>query len=169
VAVTPAIVRAHVETDLEDPALQRLIDDAVAAMEARAGVGGPQVVPYQLVGRSPSLWLLDPATAVSQVREGYRYAELTVVDPATYTLLINGYKLARVDGVAWQPWVEVTSTVALDTARRDRVTIDLVHLALQYSGLSHETSGDYTANPLDYQQERERLVSELAGGTLGIA
>lgn len=168
-AVTPAILREHIETDLADVALQRLIDDAVAALEARYGAGGALTQTYQVRGRTYTLWLWSPASAVDQVRQGYRSAELTLLEPTKYLLLTNGYKLERTDGASWQPWVEVTSTLTDDTARRDRVTIDLVHLALQYSGLSHESSGDYTADVLAYQAERERLLGELAGGTLGIA
>lgn len=163
--VSAAVVRTLFETDLSEEALELLIADAYASIEARFGTIGERTdIMYP---RGPSLFLERPAQAITAVVE-------VVADGQSLTLadddweLVHGQVLYRkLQGTnpayGW-PWrVEVTYTPREDN-RRDRVVVDLVKLAAQYNALSSETVGDYEAQLPDYQAERDRIVAELGRG-----
>jgi hypothetical protein len=56
----------------------------------------------------------------------------------------------------------ITYTPEGDSDRRKRVGIDLVRLALQYNALESEDPGGYSSTSVDYQKERQRLLSTLS-------
>ena len=51
-----------------------------------------------------------------------------------------------------------------DLARRKRVQLDLVKLAIEYRALKREESGHYEAEYPDYETEREKILSRLDHG-----
>ena len=51
-----------------------------------------------------------------------------------------------------------------DLARRKRVQLDLVKLAIEYRALKREESGHYEAEFPDYEQERAKILSRLSHG-----
>ncbi|MGH7393632.1 MAG: hypothetical protein ACREM3_29885 [Candidatus Rokuibacteriota bacterium] len=162
-AITPTILKEHVETDLADGALQRLIDAAAADVEAIAGTLGE--VTYLLNGLTgrQRLHLARPAISVIEVTEGRWVDELTLVDPAEYALVQAGYVVERLR-TGWERWVQVRYAPVQDVARRDGVMIDLIKLALQYEGLSSQSAGDYTASHVDYMAERQKLLRRMLTG-----
>ncbi|MGH7850616.1 MAG: hypothetical protein ACREOP_09990, partial [Thermodesulfobacteriota bacterium] len=60
--------------------------------------------------------------------------------------------------------VEIVYVPVSDVKRRDRVTIDLVKLSIQYQGLNNESVGDYSSNSVEYQKERESILRSLRSG-----
>lgn len=68
--LTPADVREHVETDLLDPALQRLIDDADTAIVARFGAHAADgAVVEEHAGNYPLIFPRRPAASITAIAE----------------------------------------------------------------------------------------------------
>ena len=163
--VTPAQVREHVETDLGDTALQRLIDDADALIVARFGPHTGNVI-ETIAGGGEHLFLARPASAIVSVSE--------VVDDVASALAASDYRswwggqaLQRaINGTNpssfWGDRVTVTYTPVDESARRTRIELDLVRLAIQYDATRSSTVGDFSQTNADYATEREAIVGVLA-------
>lgn len=165
-AVTPADVRARAETDLADPALQKLIDDAVSEIVQRHGPAGQVVV--ELDGSGRLLDLVRPVGA-GAVTISERASDGTSVALAAddWRSMHGGRTLERLgDGTnpaaRWAGRVTVTYTPVDDAARRDEVTVKLAVLALNYEGVQSRTVGDVQTRHADYAAEREKLVASLS-------
>lgn len=169
--LTPTQFREHFETDLGDTALGRLIADAESEIDRRFGPAA--AVTEMQHGGGRYLFLARPASSVTQVVEAdvtpFGETEVTL-SASDYRIWYGGRALERlVTGTnprdIWGTRVTVTYTPEDDTARRTRVVIDLVKLAVQYTALSSESSGDYSRNTSGtyYQQERERILRALEG------
>lgn len=172
--LTSANLRHHVETDLDDTALQTVIDRLEAELVQRAG---PHTGPITEIhsGRTASVFLRRPITSVASVREGDR------IEPATPALTAGSdYRLWPGEGrierllagagldlpVSNPPRfaavVEVTYTPIDDQPQRSRILLELVRLDLAQSGRAAETVGeDYRYRGLDYRAHREALFAEL--------
>lgn len=168
--VTPPIAREHLETDLSDTALQRLIDDAdgdvvrcagehpaagVTVTETFAPAVGDRLI---LLGR-----VADPAQplVVTETRADVIGGESPTTLPAE-AYALSGRLLRRV-GTGWAGIVSVTYTPASDDlARRRRVILDLVKLAIRYEAARSYTLGDVSVSAVDYEGERQRILGVLA-------
>ena len=62
----------------------------------------------------------------------------------------------------WGDRLKITSVPVDDLAARRRVQADLVQLAIQFKGLKGERAGNYQSQFVDYEQEREMILSRLA-------
>lgn len=173
--ITSAHLQDHVETDLEPGVLKRLIDDAYAYIADRVGPQGEQTVVMPAGERY--LMLPQPIASEDDVSISERFGDrTTVLVEGTDWRWLGGRRLERLSGGTVVFWgheygvgdVLVTYTPKDDTARRDRIVIDLCKLAIQYGALSSERAGDYGASHLDYAKEREKLVRQLAP-VLGVA
>ena len=74
-------------------------------------------------------------------------------------MLINGRRLVRLDNGTnpasrWATIVTVTHTPVDDTPTRKRVQVDLVKLAITFSGLQNENYGDVSLASGDNPQAR---------------
>lgn len=177
-SVTPDILKAHFETDLTDAAIQRLIDDAAEEIVDRYGDNSSITEEHILatpsgyrghdsshVGRR-HIYPKKKVDTVTSVKEGVTLAAddmTTLVADTDYRLIFNGRAIERI-GTDFLQRVEIVYTPITDVSRRDRVTIDLVKLAIQYQGLKSEKVGDYSASFTDYQKERESLLRGLNSG-----
>lgn len=175
-AASAALRARGIESDLSDEALHAFAKDAVAAIAARGY--GPQagIVHYVDGWGQRYIPLSPPAATVTTVTEGgiavtagangYRIRD----GGATLERLASGY------ASAWSGPVVVTYDAAAADDRYDRVVVDLVKLALEFSGLDSRRDGDYAEEALGargggqqgYQVQRETLISEL-GPTWGFA
>ena len=168
----------HVETDLPRTALQRIIDDADAAIIERFGAHADYTITEDVTPTTGST-LLFPRHRVASVTTITEYEgplfdveTETELDDSDYRLENGGRAIRRLSSgdnaaTVWGDRVEMTYTPVADNARRIRVTLDLCQLALTYRGsIKTETAGDYeggsSLTPDAYQKERERLLSELA-------
>ena len=172
--ISPDDLRLAFETDLGDAALQLVIDSADAEIIARFGEhdatldaplveqhdgGGRYIFPHRKV---------DSVVAVTEFWGGPGAEEETELAADDYRLGHGSSSLLRLstgtNSRGWWGRVVLNYVPVTDNARRRRVELDLCKLALQYSALGSERAGDYSQSQLgDYQKERERLLSELAG------
>ena len=177
-SVDAAIIKEHFETDLSDAALTRLINAEVEEINRRYGsdasvteqhsLAVPMGVDHeegQVIGRR-RIWTQQKISYVTSIKEGpsLAAADLTVLVANTdYRVIYDGNVIERID-TDFQRWVEIIYAPVSDSYRRDRVVIDLVKLAIQYSGLDSESVGDWSGSTLDYQKERESILSTLNVG-----
>ena len=158
--ITVGQLMEHIETDLSDEALTRLLESADAEIIRAYGPhDGERTVTFYLVLRqSPYLLTLpSPAASVSLITEG---ADDTVVDSDDYTVEYNGRAVLKSKS-RWLPPVDVTYTPIADNPRRIAVLIDLVKLEIQYRGLNTERVGSYSVTYMDHDKERQRILTRL--------
>lgn len=166
---TPAGVRAQIDTDLLDADLQLLLDDAEAEIVRRYGALASHS--EDLEGGDRFIPLTRKAASITLVKE--REYPSIYTQPTEYTLAANDYRLLA-DGRtlerlttgtnAWHHWrgiVTVTYAPVDQTATRKRVELDLVRLAVQYRAISSQSIGGSSISNVDYQAEREKLLSTL--------
>lgn len=144
------------ETDLDLYTLQRYIDDAYAAIEDRAGLTGTVTKTFDPV-EGEFLFLDPPADLVTAITEDD--TALLEGDEYDYVLRFDGRALKRTSGRWWGQ--TVVEWEVGDDPRRDRVALDLCKLAIQYEGLQSSGDGDYSETHLEYQKERDSILSEL--------
>ncbi len=162
-------LREHVQTDLGDEALQRLLDAAYAAIESRIGAAGSRV---ELVnGGYRTIALGRQTDSVSAVTETIG-TTTTTLSTDDYRLRPDGYTLERLSTGTnprwrWLGLVEVMSVSSNDDALRDSVAIDLCRLALTYNpGLTSQTIGTWTeqygSNSVwNNAEERDSILARL--------
>lgn len=167
--VTIDTIRDHVETGINDEALGLLLDDAVGEVEGRFGTDSQRTERY--FGGGEFIRLQRPALSIASIAElnEQRYPLYTLVS-TDYDLLNNGRTIQRLTRNTvwyWRYWasiVDVTYTPIPEQTVRDRVTIDLVKLAVQYNALQQEQVGGrtgYMSLSQDYLKERERLLGAI--------
>lgn len=169
--ITTAQAREHIETDLGDAALQRIIDDADAAIIERYGAHAGNVVADIDRGPNPTALIFRdrPIDAVVSLLEFSDRHSLTSValNPLDYRILHGGRTIERLttgpNAASW--WGErlvLTYAPTADAARRTMLEIDLVKLRAKYEALKDEGIGDYRAGHVDYEAEWNRLLGRLA-------
>ncbi len=168
--LTVAELRQHLETDLSDQALQRLLDDADESVVRLYGPHPPGPVEEHHVGGVMYVFLRQRAANIISVFETVR-GVTTVLASNDYRVLGGGRYLERLTSgdhprVFWGDFVTVTFEPWDDRAQRRRVIIDLVRLALEYNALESVDVGDYSSRSLDYQRERRRLLMDLGRGLM---
>lgn len=157
-------VREHVETDLVSDALQRLIDDADGEIIAR--LGALAAATEVLQGGGTFIHLARRASAVTSATERIDDADYPLV-AADYELLADGFRVQRKQAgdepsLRWRGRVTVAYTPESDQASRVRLLVDLVKLAVAYTGDGGSSVGDVRVSTIgDYQAERERLFAAL--------
>lgn len=170
--VTASDVREHVETDLSDTALDRLIADADAEIVRSFGAHTGTVTERFTPGPSDErIWTARPIASITSITETYVNAS----GESPVTLAVTDYEvegdreIRRTAGGTnssseWRGIVTVvyTPSATTETARRKRVTIDLVRLACRYEGASASKAGDFSVNHVDYERERSRLLRRLS-------
>ncbi len=156
--------RAQIETDLNDTALQTLIDDAEAEITERVGAIDSQVD----IIREDSVKLLFLSRKVKTMT-----SIVEEVGTVSTTLATNDYVLRENNRVYerlstgtnprryWAPLVTVSYVPQDDTKRRKQVAIDLVKLAIAYNALSSYRAGDYSESAKNYRDERDDIIDRL--------
>lgn len=166
--LTNAQTREHVESDLSDDALDRLIADADAEIIDRLGAVATET--QVLRGGGKELFLGRAATSISSIVERENEANTTLATN-DYTLRSDNRVVERLTTgtngrSTWAPLVTIAYVPVDTTARRKRLLVDLVRLACQHLGVAEQRLGDVSVRALDdYQAARDRLFSSL--GTTG--
>lgn len=167
--VSVAEIQAHIETDLTDPAIQRLINDAEAEIDDKIGEFATQFDEFQGETMANAFYLTRKAseitTVVEEVKSGDGYTA-TTLSADDYELRFNGRQLRRLTtgtnpAATWGDTVTVLYVPKDDEARRIRVTIDLVKLAIAFNALDSEKIGDYSAQSTKYEVRRSELIRRL--------
>lgn len=172
--VDPPTMRGFVETDLSDDNLQILIDDADAEIVLRFG---PHTTAQEwFVDDVPGQFIFPQRSvaSVTSIDETiYFQIGVTTWAETTTTLSADDYEITPdaksirrlttgVNGrFNWGERINLIYVPADETARRKRVEIDLVRLALQYDALQQSKDGDHQQQGLDYEAERNRLLARL--------
>ncbi len=160
-------LREHVETPLPDAAVQRLLDDAEAAITAQVGPVG--TVSETIEGGYSTLILSRPVGAITSITANGTTLAANDYRAGSYVLTRLG--TGTNPASYWAGSVVVTYTPVADTATRQRVQVELVRLALTYNpGLTSETIGDWsqsfaTGSGYNYQIEREAILATLGDAT----
>jgi len=157
--LTVAQLRQHVESDLSDDALQRLLDAAEAEIDAKLGAVGSQV---QTLRGERVLHLARKASTITTVVE----ADVDL-DAEDYELLGGGYRLRRLTtgpnpSSRWQGCVTVTYAPVDTTAQRKILQARLVQLDMKDPGVSSWQSGDVRFTNQDPAAVRIALFRDLA-------
>lgn len=173
--LTPSEIRGHIETDLGDNELQRLIDAETEAIEKHAGGTGMVTDHLEAFGQR-RISLMRDASSIDQVRVRVHpdYDEETLgaddyrFHPPRTLVRLSG---SAEPGTTWRGHVEVDYTPVADDSLRETVLIHLVQLSLEYRGLDSEAvgGGDRSVTLPDYEKERHRILSRLDGRKATIA
>ena len=165
--LTLAEARNHIETDLSDAAVQQLIDDAESEILITIGAVATQIDEIENDEPYPAqVFLTRKATAITQVKELIGDTE-TVLAANDYRLRHGGLSVERLSTgtnplTVWGEYLTITYTPVDDTVRRKIVTVDLVKLAIAYTGMKSESIGPYSESQKDdYESERSRLIARL--------
>lgn len=159
---TPDEVREHIETDVLDEPLQRLID---AEWTAVVKTFGPETVPVDdLRGGSERAWLSRQASSITSVVETDSSGTETTLESDDYQLENDGRSLRRLTtgtnpADLWQSRIRVTYASNDDYFM---TVVELVRLRLQYKALSSERIGDHSEGAVDFQAEREKIMRGVA-------
>jgi hypothetical protein len=163
-------LRQHVETDLSDEALQRIIDAQEERIDDRCGASGTQTQAFS-PNYSNVLFPYRKVASITSIVE-------TVGDTST-TLAADDYRVVngkRIDRLGtgtnprtyWAPDVLVSYVPEGKTDQRITVLINLCKLDIEYSGLKSESIGDHSESHEGYLDEREEIIADLdAGGRFG--
>ena len=166
--ITVGQLMEHVETDLSDSALERLIDSADAEIIRAYGPhDGEQSA--LVAGRGYRIWLPRPAESITEIVEwagGETLADADTVSADKYSLEHGGRTIFRTDA-PFMPNVQITYTPIADNPRRIAVLIDLVKVELEYRGLNTERVGSYSVAYLDHAKERQRILTRLRQNSAG--
>lgn len=163
-------MREHVETDLSDTEVQRLIDAAEEEIIDKYGPHATQTDELDECRLSNVLFLTRPASEITTVTEEIHTngsIEQTPLDPDDYDLTADGWRIRRLTTGTnprgtWGDVVIVQYTPKDETSKREGVLIDLVKLAAQFSGLDSEKTGDYQSSQKDYQKSRNQVLGRLS-------
>lgn len=166
-------LKEHIEAELADDALQRLLDAAEQTVEERFGVVTLQVDKYVVddslypEGRDQSVILTREAGSITTVTEQLFSAAADTLAADDYDL--RGLLLERLDTGTnprqkWGHRVIVTYVPFDDSSQRIPVIVNLVKLELAYRGQKSEKAGDYNMDSREYHKERESILGALKRG-----
>lgn len=183
--VDPPTLRTLVETDLTDPALQLLLDDADAEIIRRLG----SLTVQQEVLRSVGDNFFHLARRASAITASVEHVYVGYGNPMDYVLTVpavppaaqignpdmklhaDGYRVERLvagdhPSTVWRGIVTFTYTPLDETSSRKILEVNLVKLAIQYDGLMSSSIGDVRKQGhQSYADERNALFRSL--GTSG--
>lgn len=159
---TTAELREHVETDVSDTALQRLIDAEYSALIKTFGAEASQV--DDLAGDGERIHLTRQASSIASVVERTASGTETTLEEDDYRIEMGSKALRRLSdgtnpGSCWAAQVRVTYASDDDYFM---TVVELVRLRLQYKALQSERSGDHSETAVDFQAERQKLMRGIA-------
>lgn len=167
-APSNAEVRQHIETDLTDPALNRLI--AAAWSEVEQADGEASIEDIFIDEREPVLFTSEPISAITSIvkRDDAAGADETV-DAADYR--VRGRReILRTDGALWTGEVRVTFAPVIDESLRMSVLVELVRMMVEHRAPVSETSGGtYQADYSGMEERRTKALNRLRRDRLLIA
>jgi hypothetical protein len=174
----------RVQTDVSPEELQRMIDEALVAVEdfwgPPADSSNPITVTLPGGGRILDIGRpIDTAYSVA-IQERYPYGYWFTGDvPVTltstdYRILNKGRTIERLPtgtngAQRWGQEVAVSYVPVNDVDQRQEVAIKLVQLSLSYQAVNSKSIGDVNESYLDYQGERDKLLASLAPRKFSIA
>lgn len=155
-------VRENIETGLSDTALQRIMDAVEEDIDQRHGDVASEV--DDLETGFEKLWTTRPIGTITTVVE--------TVGTVDTTLSANDYirrhqtQLDRLNTgdnprERWGVRVKITYVPVDTTKRRITTYLKMILLDIVYSGLDSSREGDFNSKSVNYDTEREKLLSAL--------
>lgn len=168
-APTVEEVRAVFETDIVDALIEQMIAAEVEEVESRFGAETSDT--QEAYPDGCFIVMNRKAAAITTVTEIQGTTE-TVLSSNDYRLRLGGWHLERLStGTHPQSCFGTRVLIAYtvnESAKRWRVIMDLVKLQLQNDGLKSESTGDNSTVHVDYQEEREKILSALNNSVMPI-
>ncbi len=167
-AITIDQLRARVETDLDDVVMQRILDANVKAIERKAGTATESE--DQDGTNSDFMSVLRPVAAVLSIIERRSHTSDAVTLSTNDYRLVGKYKFLRLgDGDnparCWGVEVQFNYTPEVDTAVRDRVTLDLSQVDVEYRPFNEEKVGKGEwEGKADWNKQRRELLAQVREG-----
>ncbi len=159
-------IREHVETGIADTALDNLIKVAEQEIVHKCGATLTQTdeIPVYIGQYNKWLWLTRPADSITTVIETVGVSDTTLA--ADDYRLYHQSQLKRLDSGTnsrsyWGDRVKVTYVPRNDITRRRGALIRLVQLMVNFTGNRSESSGDFSCTSLDYESEKNKILSSL--------
>ena len=161
-------IREHVETDLPDTAMSRLLDNADQEIIDRLGA----LATHTEVVHGNGLYVLSLARRAASITSVAEKIEDTdyVLATSDYELLGDGYTLRRVQGTGypalyWRGIITIVYVpiggVAGELAARKKLLTDLIRLDTTYSAMQSSDIGDVRHTSLDHGKERDSLFARM--------
>lgn len=177
--ITTTDMAEHIETELTDTELERLIDSADSAIRDVYGDHGTgqRTIYVDNLNRSKMIFVpYPPASSVGEVSH-YRATETAsqaVTVPASEYETRNGGTIIVRPAKRFSERVRIRYTPVDHTSERLHILIDLVRLSSVYSAVSEEESGagrsgGSTTTYLDYKKEWDRILYRMRPLSLGYA
>ena len=167
-SISLADLRARIETDLDDPTLQRIIDAAVKSIVRSAG-NATEEVETKLAAGADWFTVSRLITTVTSIVERRRHSSSAVTLSSDDYRQVGSYRFLRLrDGanpaLGWGAEVVITYVPEVDSDVRDRVTLDLCQVDLEFKAYESEKSGDWSGSQKDYVARRRELLSQIREG-----
>ena len=167
--LTPTQMREHIENDLSDTELQRVIDAAEQDIVQRYGPHVTQTDELDECQLSTALFLSRPAATITTVTEEIHVSgdiDQTVLSANDYDLTADGFRLRRLSSgdnprATWGDVVVIAYVPVDESSKREGVEIAMVKLDIQFGGLDSEKVGDYAATQQKYEENRNKALSRL--------
>ncbi len=163
-------IRTHVETDMVDTAVNRLIDDAESEMVRLYGPHVDDITEIHTPGPGQKYLFtkrpIDEVTSVTELTTTYAGETDLVLDDADDYVLEGKTQLRRLGtgtnpSTMWAAHVTVEYTPVDDTTRRERVLIDLVKLAVRFEGVQASSGAGVSITHVDYDAQRSCILARL--------
>ena len=167
-AVLLADVRARVETSLDDPTVTRILAAAVEAIDRSAGKAASEIETHFALG-TQWISLVRRSTSIASIVERARLSSNPLTLAADDFRKVGDYRILRVsDGtnsaLSWGAEVVVTYVPEVDSDVRDRVTLDLCQVDIEFRAFDREKVGDWEAFQRDYKARRRELLAQIREG-----
>lgn len=171
--LTVSQLQEHLETDLGSDALQRLAEATEEMIDREDGGTAAVTEDFDafdfLSGRDRRIYTTRAISAITSI------TERESPDDDVTTLSADDYRqqgdrtLTRLrDGtnprLFWAPHVRIVYTPVVDSSIRELVQIDLVKMAINYTGAQRERMGDFDFLHVDHKKETESHLSRLRTG-----
>lgn len=172
--ITPLQVRQHIETALEDEAIQRLIDRCSADIDHNCGalvIDDDYETPVEVTqyftrsGGQSSLRPQHPVDSVVSLEELTTASDLS--DDSTELVegeefWLDGNVIRRKDGVGFGSRVRLVYVPQDVRALRRGVIIQMIKLEINVDpGTGFEGAGSWQHTSQDYEQQRQHLLWSL--------
>ena len=167
--ITTADLNSRVENDLDEITLQRIIDANVQAINRGAGAA-VAITEDRRPRNSQWVSIRRPAVTIDTVTERRRHSSAAVILAADDYRLVGKYRLLRLtdgtNGAAfWGHELLVTYTPEVDQDVRDRVTLDLSSVDIEFRAYDKEKSADWEGEQKKgWKSKRGELLRQVREG-----
>jgi hypothetical protein len=161
-------VRNRVETGLDNTTLQRILTAAQKSIGRSAGNATAQVETFNALGNRFIVLRRRSSAITSIVERMSLYSDPVTLASGDYRK-VGGYQYLRQTGSTnsastWGAEVVVTYVPEVDDEVRDRATLDLVQIDVEFRAFDREGVGDWEGYQSDYNARRRAVLAQVREG-----